>query len=399
VSSCTTGDCVAPAVTAQPSSWQGVFSLMLGTFALVASEFLPASLLTRMASDLRVSEGAAGQAVTATAVMAGVAALTAPVLSRGLDRRAVLGVFGVLLVASNAIVSLAPGLPMLLLGRLLLGVAIGGFWSLAASVVSRLVPLEAAPKAMSIIMIGVSAATVCAAPAGALMGELWGWRAVFAVASGLGVAALVTQRMCLPVMPPMSFVSIRDMLKATRSPPVRVGLITSVLMFGGHFAGFTYVRPFLEGAAALSAPMLSGVLLAFGVAGFAGNLAGSMGVARSLSATAILAPLLIALSTVTMAAFAPVTRVSVPMTALWGLAFGAVPIAAQTWMMRAAPDQLESVGGVFIAVIQASIVLGSIAGGMLVDNVGTRAPLLFASLLAALASIVFWQFGARDGRR
>ena len=395
MSSCTSGDCVAPAATAQPSSWQGVFSLMVGTFALVASEFLPASLLTRMARDLHVSEGVAGQAVTATAIMAGIAALTAPVLTRRFDRRAVLSAFGVLLIASNAIVNLAPDLTTLLLGRLLLGIAIGGFWSLAASVVSRLVPPDAAPKAMSIIMIGVSAATVCAAPAGALMGELWGWRAVFAAGSALGVAALVAQRMCLPAMPPTSFVSIRDMLKATQSAPVRVGLIASVLMFGGHFAGFTYVRPFMEGPAALSSTMLSGVLLTFGVAGFAGNLAGGMGVTRSLSATVILVPLFIAISTATMAAFAPVTSVSVPMTAIWGLAFGAVPIAAQTWMMRAAPDQLESVGGVFIAVIQASIVLGSIAGGVLIDGVGAKAPLLLTALLAALASIVFWWFGAR----
>jgi predicted MFS family arabinose efflux permease len=130
---------------------------MLGTFSLVASEFLPASLLTRMARDLHVSEGAAGQAVTATAIMAGIAALTAPVLTRRFDRRAVLGVFAMLLIVSNAIVNLAPSLTMLLLGRLLLGVALGGFWSLAASVVSRLVPQEAAPKAMSIIMAGVSA--------------------------------------------------------------------------------------------------------------------------------------------------------------------------------------------------------------------------------------------------
>ena len=48
-------------------AWGGVLSMTLGVFALVGAEFLPASLLTPMAADLGISEGMAGQAVTATA--------------------------------------------------------------------------------------------------------------------------------------------------------------------------------------------------------------------------------------------------------------------------------------------------------------------------------------------
>jgi DHA1 family purine ribonucleoside efflux pump-like MFS transporter len=363
---------------------------MLGTFVLVGSEFLPASLLTRLARDLQVSEGAAGQAVTATAIMAGIAALTTPFLTRRIDRRVVLVILNVCLIAANVIACLAPGLVTLLLARLLLGCAIGGFWSLAASLAARLVPPEAAPKAMSIILIGVSAATVGAAPAGAFLGDLWGWRAVFAIAAVLGTATLVVQLICLPRMPATAAISLRNLFAATKSPPVRLGLITSVLIFSGHFAGFTYLRPFLEGPAALSTAMLSGVLLGFGVAGFFGNLAGAMAVARSIRGALIATAALIALAT-SIAALMPAPSFSITVTVLWGFAFGAVPIAAQTWMMRAAPDQLESVGGVFIAAIQAAIVLGASAGGVVVDRVGPTAPLLLAALLNALATLVFWR--------
>lgn len=103
--------------------------MALGVFGLVTAEFLPASLLTAMAADLGVSDGSAGQAVTVTAV----AAPSLPLLTRQLDRRAVMIAFTLLLVLSNALSALASSLPMLLVARVLLGVALGGFWSMSAA--------------------------------------------------------------------------------------------------------------------------------------------------------------------------------------------------------------------------------------------------------------------------
>ena len=45
------------------SSWGAVFAMSLAAFALVASEFMPVSLLTPIAADLQVSEGQAGQGI------------------------------------------------------------------------------------------------------------------------------------------------------------------------------------------------------------------------------------------------------------------------------------------------------------------------------------------------
>src|SRR5579859_3896133 len=110
-------------------AWAAVASLTLGVFGLVTAEFLPASLLTRMASDLRISDGAAGQAVTTTAVIAGISALTLAVVTRRIDRRPVLWTLTLLLVLSNVLAATASGLPGLLLARVLLGIGLGGFWS------------------------------------------------------------------------------------------------------------------------------------------------------------------------------------------------------------------------------------------------------------------------------
>ncbi|HEX3984022.1 MAG TPA: MFS transporter, partial [Acidisoma sp.] len=159
-----------PVEVPDKASWPAVFSLTLGVFSLVTAEFLPASLLTPMAASLRISEGMAGQAVTATAMVALVAALLAAVVTRGLDRRIVLMGFSVLLIASNLLVAAAPNLTLLLFARVLLGIALGGFWSMATAVAIRLVPPPMVPRALSILFSGVSVATIVAVPLGSYLG-------------------------------------------------------------------------------------------------------------------------------------------------------------------------------------------------------------------------------------
>jgi predicted MFS family arabinose efflux permease len=114
-------------------AWGAVVSLALGVFGLVTAEFLPASLLTRLAQDLGVSEGAAGQAVTATAVVGAISAPTMAIITRRLDRRLVMWILSVLLIVSNLVAAFASSLTMLLLARVVLGVALGGFWSMSAA--------------------------------------------------------------------------------------------------------------------------------------------------------------------------------------------------------------------------------------------------------------------------
>src|SRR5579871_6022234 len=123
-------------------AWAAVASLALGVFGLVTAEFLPASLLTRMASDLDITDGAAGQGVTATAVVGGIAGLTLAVATRRIDRRLVLWTLTLLLVVSNLLAAAATGLPGLLLARVLLGIGLGGFWSMVAAMAMRLVPMR-----------------------------------------------------------------------------------------------------------------------------------------------------------------------------------------------------------------------------------------------------------------
>jgi predicted MFS family arabinose efflux permease len=373
-------------------AWGAVFSLALGVFGLVTTEFLPASLLTPLAGDLGISEGTAGQTVTATAVVAGITAPTFAILTRRIDRRHVLWGLTVLLVASNLLAAFASSLPELLLARVVLGVGLGGFWSMSGAIAMRLVPPAVLPRAMSIILTGVSVATVCAAPVGAYLGDLLGWRATFLMAAIIGVLTLVVQLGTIPRLPPQDIANLRALVDVGRNRMIRIGLAVVLLAVSGSFAGFTYVRAFLEQVPVLDIETVSLVLLAFGIAGFFGNLAGGYVAGRSLRLALGLTPLVMASAALLLLVAGASPLFAAIGVALWGLGFGSVPVAVQTWMIRAAPEQAESAGGLMVTAFQVAIASGAIFGGLLVDNVGVLGPFAFFVVVSLAAAIVVAAF-------
>nr|WP_311221555.1 MULTISPECIES: MFS transporter [unclassified Acidovorax] len=379
----------------QPAQWAAVSSLSLGVFGLVTAEFLPVSLLTAMAIDLGVTVGGAGQAVTVTALVAAVAAPSLPLLTRRMDRRVVMIAFTLLLVLSNVLSALAGSLGMLLAARVMLGVALGGFWSMSAALAMRLVPPTLFARAMSFVLTGVSVATVCAAPVGAWMGELWGWRSAFVAAGAISLVTLAVQCLALPSLPPRDNPSLRVLAELLRRPQVRTVLLAVVLVISGHFAGFTYIRPMMEQIALLSVGAISGVLLAYGIGGFFGNFVGGWIAGRSERRAIMLGGALVAVLAATLLVAGRSPAVTAVAVTLWGFAFGAFPVGFQTWMVRAAPDQAEGAGGLLVTSFQIAIASGAIGGGLLVDHVGALGGPAFAVVAVSLGTLLAMRYGPK----
>lgn len=387
-----------PATHATHARWPAIGALGLGVFGLVTAEFLPASLLTAMAADLQVSDGAAGQAVTATALVGAVAAPSIPLLTRRFDRKPVMLALTVLLVVSNLIAATAGSLATLLVARVMLGVALGGFWSMAAALAMRLVPASLFARAMSVILTGVSVATVCAAPIGAWMGELWGWRSAFVAAGVVSAITLVAQLVTLPALPPRDNPSLRVLGELLMRPSVRVALLAVLLVISGHFAGFTYIRPLMEQVTHLPVSAISAVLLGYGIGGFFGNFAGGALAGRSERHAIVAGGALIALLAASLLVAGQSATVTAIAVALWGFAFGAFPVGFQTWIVRAAPDQAEGAGGLLVAAFQIAIASGAMGGGLLVDQVGALGGPGFALAAITLGTLLTLRHGPRPAR-
>jgi predicted MFS family arabinose efflux permease len=379
---------VAAEATRTEPSWVGVASLALGVFALVTAEFLPASLLTPMAADLGVSIGAAGQSVTTTSIVAGFAGIGVVIGTSRLDRRNVLLTLTSLLIISSLISSFSSNLPMLLASRFLLGIGLGGFWAMSVALAMRLDPGHLMPRAMSIIMAGVSLATVCAAPIGAWVGATLGWRYAFAIPAVLGVITLAMQATAIPPLPPTSTASFASLAAVLKRPAMQICFGTIILVVTGHFAGFTYIRPFMEEIPHFGVEAISGILLAFGLGGFLGNIVGGFLAARSTRLGLATAAAGIA-AAMFITAFAGASQlVAGGAIVLWGLSFGMFPVNVQAFLSQAAPDEAESAGALMLTSFQIAISAGAIVGGLIVDSIGPLGVFGFAGVMTLAGTLL-----------
>ncbi|MDQ0577603.1 MFS transporter [Agromyces albus] len=382
-----------PAV--RPSAWLAVVSLGLGIFTLVASEFLPASLLSPIAAELGITEGTAGQLVTATSIIGVIGGpLVVSALPR-VNRRWVMAGLTTLAIASSLLVAISPVFGLMLASRLLLGIAISGFWAMSLAVTAQLVPADRLGRAMTVVNTGVSLATIAAVPAGAYFGELLGWRAVFLLAAVAGVLTLAAQLATLPSIPPSGAPGFRTLLQTARIPVVALGVLAIVLLAGGHFMGFTYLRPAFEAIDGITPSLLALLLMIFGVASFIGNMVAGPLADRRLPVLVIAAPVAIGAGTIVLALAGSSVALAAVTVFVWGVGFGAIPTMVQTWMAHVVPERLESAGGLVVAAFQIAITIGAAVGGLLVDSVGVQAALVGGGIAAVLGAGVLSSARAR----
>ncbi|UZJ62812.1 MFS transporter [Pseudomonas sp. KU26590] len=355
---------------------------------LISSEFMPVSLLTPIASDLGATQGMAGQAISISGLFAVVTSLFMSVIAGRIDRRYVLIGLTTLMLASLILIAEAPSFLVLMIARAVLGIAIGGFWALSTATVMRLVPSDTVPKALGIIFTGNAIATAFAAPIGSYLGGIIGWRGVFWGLVPLVLINLLWQWISLPSMPPKSAGSVRQLFALLRRRHVAFGMMAVMLTFAGAFSAFTYFRPFLETYTQATTPQLSLFLLGLGVAGFAGTYAGTALVNERMYALLRWLPLLLAAVTLLMLLFGHLKPgVAVAMIS-WGGLNAAIPVAWSTWLSKSVSDDPESGGGLLVAAIQLSIMVGGALGGLLLDHVSIAATFMGAAALLVLGALI-----------
>jgi predicted MFS family arabinose efflux permease len=383
-----------PEAQAQPAHWSGVWAMSLCVFALIASEFMPVSLLTPMATDLGVSEGMAGQGIAISGAFAVLTSLSISALAGGMNRKTLLLALTALMAVSGAVVALASNYLVYMLGRALIGVVIGGFWSLSAATAMRLVPARQVPRALAIFNGGNALATVVAAPLGSYLGSVVGWRGAFLCLVPVAALALVWQWISLPAMAGRERAAgSANVFKLLARRPVALGMAACGAFFMGQFALFTYLRPFLETVTRVDVSTLSLILLVIGVAGFVGTLLIGPVLKRGLYRTLIAVPLLMALIALALIPLGGALAAVVVLLGLWGLLATAAPVGWWSWIAEAMPHHAEAGGGLMVAVIQLAIALGSTIGGLLFDASGygssfsaSAAVLVFAAFLALLGA-------------
>ncbi len=382
-------DAFEPEAAAQPAHWGGVFAMTLCVFALIASEFMPVSLLTPLAADLGVSEGMAGQGIAISGAFAVVTSLFISVVAGRIDRKALLLSLTAMMGLSGAIVAMAPNYLVYMAGRALIGVVVGGFWSMSAATAMQLVPPAQVPRALAVFNGGNALATIVAAPLGSYLGSVVGWRGAFFCLVPVAAVAFVWQWISLPAMHAQPRTrGACHVFKLLKNRLVVLGMLAVGVFFMGQFALFTYLRPFLETVTGVDVARLSLMLLVLGVTGLVGTMAIGRFLQIGFYGTLAAIPVLMAVIAVALTAFGASAPVVAVLLGVWGLVATAAPVGWWSWIARTLPRDAEAGGGLMVAVVQLSIALGSTLGGVLFDSSGYRSTFAFSAGLLLVGAFL-----------
>jgi len=260
-----------------------LLALAVGAFGIGTTEFVIMGVLPQVAGDFGVSIPTAGRLVTgyALGVVFGAPLLT--VAGTRTSRKKMLMLLMGLFIAGNALSAAAPGFGVMMTGRVVASLAHGAFFGIGSVVAAALVAPRKKASAISLMFTGLTVANIVGVPGGTYIGQVFGWRATFALVAALGVVALLGVARLVPDTgrPPASQ-SVRTEFAAFKNAQVWLAMAMTVLGYGGVFAAITYISPMMTEVAGYSEAAVTWLLVLFGIGMFLGNLLGGKFADRAL---------------------------------------------------------------------------------------------------------------------
>ncbi|MDX3643101.1 Cmx/CmrA family chloramphenicol efflux MFS transporter [Streptomyces sp. MB09-02B] len=252
-----------------------VYVLGLAVFALGTSEFMLSGLLPPIAEDMDVSIPRAGLLISAFAIGMVVGAPLLAVATLRLPRRTTLVTLITVFGLGQVVGALAPNYAVLFASRIVSALACAGFWAVGAAVAVAMVPVNARARALAIMIGGLSIANVLGVPAGAFLGEHFGWRSAFWAVTAASAIALVGVVTLVPAIPlPAERPKLAREARIYRDGQVWLSIAVVALAAGGVFCAFSYLAPLLTDVSGLDAGWVPTVLALFGIGALIGTAVG-----------------------------------------------------------------------------------------------------------------------------
>lgn len=251
-----------------------VLALGVGGFSIGTGEFVIMGLLPEVAQDIGVTIPQAGHVISAYALGVVIGAPVLAVLAASWGRRALLMALMAVYALGNFASALAPGYASLNALRFVSGLPHGTYFGVAALVAAALAPPGQRARAVGLVMLGLTTATLAGVPIAAALGQHFGWRAAFVFVGLIALAAVAMVRAYVPAMPADAGASPLRELGALRRKQVWLTLGIGAIGFGGMFSVFSYIKPTLTEVAGLPLAGVPFVLALFGLGMVAGNLVG-----------------------------------------------------------------------------------------------------------------------------
>lgn len=368
-----------------------LLALTLSAFAIGTTEFVIVGLVPTIAQDLGVSLPSAGLLVSLYALGVAVGAPVLTALTGRWQRKNVLLAVMSLFVVGNLLAWMAPSYSSLIMARILTGLAHGVFFSIGSTIATSLVQRDREASAIAIMFTGLTVALVTGVPLGTWIGQNFGWRTTFMVVAALGLIALIGSALLVPKnlkqAPPAR---ISQQLSVLTQPRLLLVYAMTAVGYGGTFTAFTFLAPILEQVSGFESSAIGLIMLVYGVSVAVGNIWGGR-MADRMGPIKALHIIFMTLALVLLAfTFTAGHQIAAVFTILiWGaFAFGNVP-GLQVYVVQLAekytPQAVDVASGLNIAAFNVGIAIGSILGGVIIEEMTLMDTAWIGALIVVLA--------------
>lgn len=364
-----------------------IYILAIGVFGILNTEMGYIGILPHLAEFFEVSVSKAGLLVSLFALAIAFAGPTLPLVFSGIDRKKIMVMVLSIFIISNLIAVFTTNFTVALIVRVIPAFFHPVYISMAMSVAAASVSPKEAPKAVSIVFIGVSAGMVLGVPVVSFIADAVSLQASLLFFAVVNILTLLATLIFVPSMPVKERLSYGSQLKILTKGITWLSIFAVLFLNAAVIGVYSYLAEYLSTVTKMPANIISLTLFIYGLANIVGNvIAGRLLSKRPIQTVTIFPIALVTLYLV----FYSVAEWTIPtmlIILLWGVLGGISANITQYWVTSAAPKAPDFANGVYLSAVNLGTTLGTMVAAMVIAQVGTK-EILFVGIAAVVISLV-----------